>query len=204
MNWESHPLCFPHIRNANWAFCNSNAETLTNNSEESLPAKAWNHLIRSSFISLFPLPIEQSLLMDSDGSNESPAPQKKPQKGKSRTPKKAPESVLKQSPFSHSLTVFFLFDSFVVLEHWSCFLFAESPAEFFAENKNIAGFDNVSVFFPLWHLICLLLFWTLELKFSIFRFLTMVAPANNFDYTFYKTMKQPSSWVFVFLVLPAL
>lgn len=52
--------------------------------------------------------------MDSDGSNESPVQQKRPQKGKSRTPKKAPESVLKQ----------------------------KSPAEFFAENKNIAGFDN--------------------------------------------------------------
>lgn len=34
--------------------------------------------------------------------------------------------------------------SFVnILSFWVCFI-AESPAEFFAENKNIAGFDNVS------------------------------------------------------------
>ncbi|CAN1263593.1 DNA topoisomerase 6 subunit B [Linum perenne] len=49
--------------------------------------------------------------MDTGGSSESPA---EPKKGKSRAPKKAAESVLKQ----------------------------KSPAEFFAENKNIAGFDN--------------------------------------------------------------
>ncbi|XP_062170901.1 DNA topoisomerase 6 subunit B [Alnus glutinosa] len=45
------------------------------------------------------------------GSSESPP---EPKKGKSKTPRKAKESVLKQ----------------------------KSPAEFFAENKNIAGFDN--------------------------------------------------------------
>lgn len=49
--------------------------------------------------------------MDDDGISESPEEAKK---GKSKTPKKAKESVLKQ----------------------------KSPAEFFAENKNIAGFDN--------------------------------------------------------------
>ncbi|KAF5748777.1 DNA topoisomerase 6 subunit B isoform X1 [Tripterygium wilfordii] len=49
--------------------------------------------------------------MDTGGSSESPAETKK---GKSKTPKKPKESVLKQ----------------------------KSPAEFFAENKNIAGFDN--------------------------------------------------------------
>ncbi|OVA06658.1 Histidine kinase-like ATPase [Macleaya cordata] len=50
--------------------------------------------------------------MDTEGgSSESPIETKK---GKSKTPKKAKESVLKQ----------------------------KSPAEFFAENKNIAGFDN--------------------------------------------------------------
>lgn len=47
----------------------------------------------------------------SGGSSESPP---EPKKGKSKTPRKANESVLKQ----------------------------KSPAEFFAENKNIAGFDN--------------------------------------------------------------
>ncbi|XP_077210440.1 topoisomerase 6 subunit B [Tasmannia lanceolata] len=52
--------------------------------------------------------------MDSGGSTESPVDPKKPKKGKSKTPQKAKESVLKQ----------------------------KSPAEFFAENKNIAGFDN--------------------------------------------------------------
>ena len=36
---------------------------------------------------------------------------------------------------------FWLDPSFFELD---LFLFAESPAEFFAENKNIAGFDNVS------------------------------------------------------------
>ncbi|PKA52823.1 DNA topoisomerase 6 subunit B [Apostasia shenzhenica] len=49
--------------------------------------------------------------MDFDGIGESPGV---PKKGKSRTPKNAMESILKQ----------------------------KSPAEFFAENKNIAGFDN--------------------------------------------------------------
>ncbi|KAF8398467.1 hypothetical protein HHK36_017395 [Tetracentron sinense] len=49
--------------------------------------------------------------MDTDGSSESPVNAKK---GRSKTPKKAKDSVLKQ----------------------------KSPAEFFAENKNIAGFDN--------------------------------------------------------------
>lgn len=52
--------------------------------------------------------------MDSGGSSESPTEQKKPQKRKSKTPNKPKESALKQ----------------------------KSPAEFFAENKNIAGFDN--------------------------------------------------------------
>ncbi|CAN0902052.1 DNA topoisomerase 6 subunit B [Linum grandiflorum] len=51
--------------------------------------------------------------MDTGGSSESPAEQPT-KKGKARAPKKAAESVLKQ----------------------------KSPAEFFAENKNIAGFDN--------------------------------------------------------------
>ncbi|CAI0412762.1 unnamed protein product [Linum tenue] len=49
--------------------------------------------------------------METGGSSESPA---EPKKGRSRAPKKAAESLLKQ----------------------------KSPAEFFAENKNIAGFDN--------------------------------------------------------------
>ncbi|XP_042481245.1 DNA topoisomerase 6 subunit B [Macadamia integrifolia] len=49
--------------------------------------------------------------MDTGGSSEGPV---EPKKGKSKTPRKAKESVLKQ----------------------------KSPAEFFAENKNIAGFDN--------------------------------------------------------------
>uniref|UniRef100_A0A5B6YH47 DNA topoisomerase 6 subunit B n=2 Tax=Davidia involucrata TaxID=16924 RepID=A0A5B6YH47_DAVIN len=49
--------------------------------------------------------------MDAGGSTESPIETKK---GKSKTPRKPKESVLKQ----------------------------KSPAEFFAENKNIAGFDN--------------------------------------------------------------
>ncbi|XP_030520594.1 DNA topoisomerase 6 subunit B isoform X1 [Rhodamnia argentea] len=50
--------------------------------------------------------------MEAGGSSESPADQ--PKRGKSKTPRKAKDSVLKQ----------------------------KSPAEFFAENKNIAGFDN--------------------------------------------------------------
>ncbi|ONK56310.1 uncharacterized protein A4U43_C10F6600, partial [Asparagus officinalis] len=45
------------------------------------------------------------------GSSESP---EEPKKGRSKTPKKTKESVLKQ----------------------------KSPVEFFVENKNIAGFDN--------------------------------------------------------------
>lgn len=49
--------------------------------------------------------------METGGSSESPT---EPKKGKSKTPRKPKESVLKQ----------------------------KSPAEFFAENKNIAGFDN--------------------------------------------------------------
>uniref|UniRef100_A0A2N9HG37 DNA topoisomerase 6 subunit B n=1 Tax=Fagus sylvatica TaxID=28930 RepID=A0A2N9HG37_FAGSY len=49
--------------------------------------------------------------MDTGGSSESPV---EPKKGKSKTPRKPKDSVLKQ----------------------------KSPAEFFAENKNIAGFDN--------------------------------------------------------------
>ncbi|XP_043691416.1 DNA topoisomerase 6 subunit B isoform X2 [Telopea speciosissima] len=49
--------------------------------------------------------------MDTDCSGESPV---EPKKRKSKTPRKAKDSVLKQ----------------------------KSPAEFFAENKNIAGFDN--------------------------------------------------------------
>ncbi|CAL1409504.1 unnamed protein product [Linum trigynum] len=49
--------------------------------------------------------------METGGSSESPA---EPKRGRSRAPKKAAESLLKQ----------------------------KSPAEFFAENKNIAGFDN--------------------------------------------------------------
>ncbi|KAK8936531.1 DNA topoisomerase 6 subunit B [Platanthera zijinensis] len=49
--------------------------------------------------------------MDDNGIGDSP---EEPKKGKSKTPKKAKDSVLKQ----------------------------KSPAEFFAENKNIAGFDN--------------------------------------------------------------
>lgn len=49
--------------------------------------------------------------METGGSSESPP---EPKKGKSKTPRKPKESVLKQ----------------------------KSPAEFFAENKNIAGFDN--------------------------------------------------------------
>ncbi|KAJ6821162.1 DNA topoisomerase 6 subunit B [Iris pallida] len=53
--------------------------------------------------------------MEIDGSSESPEePRKKKGGGASRAPKNAKESVLKQ----------------------------KSPAEFFAENKNIAGFDN--------------------------------------------------------------
>lgn len=50
--------------------------------------------------------------MEARGSSESPPDQ--PKRGKSKTPRKAKDSVLKQ----------------------------KSPAEFFAENKNIAGFDN--------------------------------------------------------------
>lgn len=34
-------------------------------------------------------------------------------------------------------------DSWISFAYW---LIAESPAEFFAENKNIAGFDNVIFF----------------------------------------------------------
>ncbi|KAF8041154.1 hypothetical protein BT93_B3163 [Corymbia citriodora subsp. variegata] len=50
--------------------------------------------------------------MEAGGSSESPADQ--PKRGKSKAPRKAKDSVLKQ----------------------------KSPAEFFADNKNIAGFDN--------------------------------------------------------------
>ncbi|KAK8967344.1 DNA topoisomerase 6 subunit B [Platanthera guangdongensis] len=53
--------------------------------------------------------------MDDNGIGDSP---EEPKKGKSKTPKKAKDSVLKQ----------------------------KSPAEFFAENKNIAGFDNVRIY----------------------------------------------------------
>ncbi|WOL13665.1 DNA topoisomerase 6 subunit B isoform X1 [Canna indica] len=49
-----------------------------------------------------------------DSSGDSPDESKKPNKGRSKTPRKTKESLLKQ----------------------------KSPAEFFAENKNIAGFDN--------------------------------------------------------------
>uniref|UniRef100_A0A1D1XH11 DNA topoisomerase 6 subunit B n=1 Tax=Anthurium amnicola TaxID=1678845 RepID=A0A1D1XH11_9ARAE len=52
--------------------------------------------------------------MDSDGSEDSPVEPKKRKKSSAKSPKKANPSSLKQ----------------------------KSPAEFFAENKNIAGFDN--------------------------------------------------------------
>ncbi|KAM0932364.1 putative DNA topoisomerase (ATP-hydrolyzing) [Dioscorea sansibarensis] len=52
--------------------------------------------------------------MDTNGSSESPREPKNPKRGRPKTSHKAKESSLKQ----------------------------KSPAEFFAENKNIAGFDN--------------------------------------------------------------
>ncbi|XP_072995567.1 DNA topoisomerase 6 subunit B [Typha latifolia] len=52
--------------------------------------------------------------MDTEGSSGSPEEPKKAKRGRSKTPQKSNESLLKQ----------------------------KSPAEFFAENKNIAGFDN--------------------------------------------------------------
>lgn len=82
------------------------------------------------------------------GSSESPV---EPKKGKSKIPRKAKESLLKQS-YSLSLSLFLS----PYMQHTRmckfdgddlfgiCLVWAESPAEFFAENKNIAGFDNVS------------------------------------------------------------
>lgn len=65
---------------------------------------------------------------------------KRSNKGRSKTNCMAKESLLKQSECSwkpppvRSSSGFFCF---------YFLFFAESPAEFFAENKNIAGFDNV-------------------------------------------------------------
>jgi DNA topoisomerase-6 subunit B len=77
------------------------------------------------------------------GYSESPP---EPKKGKSKTPRKAKESVLKQSQsLSLSLSHIYVCISVCISRNdFLFFLFAESPAEFFAENKNIAGFDNVS------------------------------------------------------------
>lgn len=77
-----------------------------------------------------------------------------PKKGKSKTPRKPKDSVLKQSLFSLSFYARVCVGrllSLIVCSFFSCLTFglcfefyAESPAEFFADNKNIAGFDNVS------------------------------------------------------------
>lgn len=45
--------------------------------------------------------------------------------------------------------------------------YAESPAEFFAENKNIAGFDNVCLYFPTFLMYWFPLFFIVEASFHI-------------------------------------
>jgi len=44
------------------------------------------------------------------------------------------------------------------------FLFAESPAEFFAENKNIAGFDNVSFIYLIFEKFCRFFFFLIDVE----------------------------------------
>lgn len=73
-------------------------------------------------------------------------------KPKSKTPAKKPkDSVLEQSQSLYS-SLYIKFVSFLYLGLILIgilgfqFFTAESPAEFFAENKNIAGFDNVCPF----------------------------------------------------------
>lgn len=81
--------------------------------------------------------------------SESPTETKK---GKSKTPKKAKESILKQSMYYVCMVGMFGYMYVWVMLRLFCFfvwVYAESPAEFFAENKNIAGFDNVCYVFPL-------------------------------------------------------
>ncbi|KAK3443548.1 hypothetical protein EUGRSUZ_B03662 [Eucalyptus grandis] len=78
------------------------------------PARISKGPRRGSLVLLAPIEefVFGSVPMEARGSSESPPDQ--PKRGKSKTPRKAKDSVLKQ----------------------------KSPAEFFAENKNIAGFDN--------------------------------------------------------------
>ncbi|KAK6925689.1 DNA topoisomerase VI, subunit B, transducer [Dillenia turbinata] len=86
--------------------------------------------------------------MVTGASSESPIEAKK---SKSKTPRKPKDSVLKQSKLFSSLTLSAICRSYnnTVFNCFTCLkcgefrlFFAESPAEFFAENKNIAGFDN--------------------------------------------------------------
>lgn len=71
--------------------------------------------IRVAIIPICEEPVEEEAVeMDSEGSDGSPVETKQKKKAKSKTPAKGKDSVLTQ----------------------------KSPAEFFAENKNIAGFDN--------------------------------------------------------------
>ncbi|KAJ4969616.1 hypothetical protein NE237_002715 [Protea cynaroides] len=84
--------------------------------------------------------------MDSGGSDESLV---EPKKGKSKTPRKAKESVLKQKEFSmdsggsdESPVEPKKGKSKTPRKAKESVLKQKSPAEFFAENKNIAGFDN--------------------------------------------------------------
>lgn len=67
-------------------------------------------------------------------------------KGSSKNAKNSKESTLKQSNAIYASAYFECNCVFMVKLSWNgfSFEFAESPAEFFAENKNIAGFDNVS------------------------------------------------------------
>jgi hypothetical protein len=81
--------------------------------------------------------------MEIGGSSES---QNETKKGKSKTPRKPKESLLKQS---QCFSLWIHYKNPILVRPFSFlsllfFFFAESPAEFFAENKNIAGFDNVS------------------------------------------------------------
>lgn len=81
--------------------------------------------------------------MDGSSNSESPIETKKT---KSKTPRKPKETLLKQS-LSHTLSIsqsqFFVAFFFQLIFLLNFLKFVESPAEFFAENKNIAGFDNV-------------------------------------------------------------
>lgn len=91
--------------------------------------------------------------MDTGGSSESPIETKK---GKAKTPRKTKESLLKQSQSLSIYAYIYVCGCIHIcigrsLKLIWCVAFAESPAEFFAENKNIAGFDNVSSEYEMRH-----------------------------------------------------